>query len=84
MDCHTFLIDEGIVEEKLGVNIFLTLSGGGSHMLHKSGKGVIKYFPVIQNNFRPPWRLIMTGGVKPFNGIPNPLLISGSSTTIHL
>jgi hypothetical protein len=26
----------------------------------------------------------MTGGVKPFNGIPNPLLISGSSTTIHL
>jgi hypothetical protein len=24
----------------------------------------------------------MTGGVKPFNGIPNLLLISGSSTTI--
>jgi len=24
-----------------GINIFLTLLGGGSHMLHKSGKGVI-------------------------------------------
>ena len=42
MDCHTVVIDEGIVEEKLGggVNMFLTLlGGGGSHMLHKSGKG---------------------------------------------
>ena len=38
MDYHTAVIDEGIVEEKLGVNIFLTLLGGGvSHMLHKSG-----------------------------------------------
>ena len=34
----------------LGVNIFLTLLGGGSHMLHKNGKEVINFFPIIQNN----------------------------------
>ena len=58
MGCHTFMIDEGIVEEKLGVNIFLTLLGGRgvSHMLHKSGKEGYLIFPDIQNNLPPPWR----------------------------
>jgi hypothetical protein len=42
MDCHTVVIDEGIVEEKLGGQHFSdTIRRGGSHMLHKSGKGVI-------------------------------------------
>ena len=40
MDCHTVVIDEGIVEEKLGGQHFSdTIRRGGSHMLHKSGKG---------------------------------------------
>jgi hypothetical protein len=39
MDCHTVVIDEDIVEEMLGVNIFLTLLGGGVTYVVQNWKG---------------------------------------------
>ena len=39
-----------------GINIFLTLLGGGSHMLHKSGKGwgSFNFFRSFEIICRPP------------------------------
>ena len=40
MDCHTVVIDEGLVEEKLGgVNIFLKLLGEGVTYVAQKWKG---------------------------------------------
>lgn len=56
MDCHTVVIDEGIVEEKLGGQHFShTIRRGLTYVTQKWKGGVIKFFPVIQNNLpRPP------------------------------
>jgi hypothetical protein len=39
MDSHTVVIDAGIVDESWGVNIFLTLLGGGVTYVTQKWKG---------------------------------------------
>ena len=55
MDYHTAVIDEGIVEEKLGVNIFLTLLGGGgvTYVTQKWKGGSFNFFRTFKISYAP-------------------------------
>jgi hypothetical protein len=54
MGCHTVVIDEGIVDEKLGGQHFSDTIRGVTYITQKWKGGSFNFFPVIQNNLPSP------------------------------